>query len=180
MNLYLRLLFIFIVAKFKKRVSLFEEIKTSHRVFPNDLDLFGHMNNGRYFTVTDIARIDMLIRSGLWQELKKRKIIGVNAGQTVQFRKPLRPFQKYEIITKTIGWDNKHFYVENRFVSKKGVHALVLIRVRVMGIGKEKPTPAEILRHIYSNKIQENKMNRFLNIWNESSQMHWGESMVPN
>jgi acyl-ACP thioesterase len=55
MNLYLRLLWTLLRAPFKPRIVLGDTIELKLRVWPNDLDVNGHMNNGRYMTITDLA-----------------------------------------------------------------------------------------------------------------------------
>ena len=75
----------FFTSEFKKTILIFNEYNSSHYVLPNDLDLLGHRNNRRYFTITDMVRIEMLIRSGIWAEMKKRKIYAVMAEETAQF-----------------------------------------------------------------------------------------------
>lgn len=176
MNLYVRLILMFLRIKFEKPVSIFDEFVTRHRVMPNDLDLLGHMNNGRYFTITDLARIEMLIRAGVWKELRKRDLMPLMAGETVQFRRPLMPFQKYSIVTKTLGWDDKFVYVEHKFISKKGLHALIIVKVRVIGSDQERLAPKQFLGFGNSGEIADINLNDPINKWTESTQMHWKQN----
>lgn len=178
MNLYFRLILMFLRIKFKKPVSIFDEFVTKHRVLPNDLDLLGHMNNGRYFTITDLARIEMLIRAGVWKELRKRNLMPLMAGETVQFRKPLMPFQNYSIVTKTLGWDDKFVFVEHKFVSKQGLHALIIVKVRVIGNDRFRLAPRQFLGFGNPGEIAETKLNEPINKWTESTQMHWNQSVA--
>ena len=46
------------------------------RVSPGDIDVNRHMNNGRYLTIMDLGRIDVLIRTGLWREMNRQKLQG--------------------------------------------------------------------------------------------------------
>jgi len=64
MNLYLRLLWTLFRARFKPRIVLGDTIELNLRVWPNDLDVNGHMNNGRYMTITDLAIVEYFSRSG--------------------------------------------------------------------------------------------------------------------
>lgn len=173
MNLYVRLFLMFMRARFKGSISIFDEFISTHRVLPNDLDLLGHMNNGRYFTITDYVRIEMLIRAGIWEAMKKRNVYPVMAGETIQFRKSLKPFQKYEILSKTLGWDNKFFYVEHRFISRKELYALMLVKVRVIGAGSIRVSPSDVLRYVYPNNIKDININEPIASWSDSAQIHW-------
>ena len=65
MNLYIRLLYMFVASFFKKKIHALEETSLSFCVWPNDLDLNGHMNNGRYLSIMDIGRMDWVLRLGI-------------------------------------------------------------------------------------------------------------------
>lgn len=176
MNLYLRLFWTMFVSRFKSKISVLEELTSNHIVWPNDLDLLGHINNGRYFTITDYVRIGCLIRAGIWQEMRKRDILPLMAGETAQFRIPIKPFQKYQIKTRAIGWDKKFLYVEHIFSSKKGIHAILLVKVVPVAFGETKATPAEILRYVHKEEdIPEINVDEVITNWNSSSDGHWSE-----
>ena len=55
MNLYFRLLLAVLKALRAPRARLGETVELTLRVWPTDLDLNGHMNNGRYLTMVDLA-----------------------------------------------------------------------------------------------------------------------------
>ena len=40
------------------------------RVWPTDLDVFRHVNNGRYLSFMDLGRTDLIVRSGLWRAMR--------------------------------------------------------------------------------------------------------------
>ncbi len=80
-NLYLRLLLMHLTARRRGRLGIWDTARTAFRVRPHDLDLFGHVNNGRYLTIMDVARLDLLVRSGLWSRIRARGWYPVVAGQ---------------------------------------------------------------------------------------------------
>ena len=43
------------------------------RVLPNDLDTNLHLNNGRYLTLMDLGRVDLMLRMGVMGELRRRR-----------------------------------------------------------------------------------------------------------
>ncbi|MFC1515814.1 hypothetical protein ACFL7E_03545 [Thermodesulfobacteriota bacterium] len=77
---------------------------------------------------------------------------------------------------KTSGWDDKFFYVEHKFVSTKDLYALILVKARVIGSGRIKVSPSDVLRYVYSEEIEDIKMNESIATWAGSSQIHWNES----
>ena len=58
MNLYLRLLWTLLRCWRMPRITAGETLVRSLRVLPNDLDINGHMNNGRYLTVVDLMLME--------------------------------------------------------------------------------------------------------------------------
>src|SRR5438552_18715762 len=64
MNLYFRLLITILKALRAPRVTPGDTVELALRVLPTDLDLNGHMNNGRYLTLVDLGLVTVFIRSG--------------------------------------------------------------------------------------------------------------------
>ncbi|WP_084078367.1 thioesterase family protein [Demequina sp. NBRC 110057] len=132
MNLWLRLLLTRLRSRRRARLSLWDEAVTPFRVAPTDLDLLGHMNNGRYLTLMDLGRLDLMIRSGFWADLDTHGWFPVVAGQTITFRKELRLGQRFEIRTRILGLDDRWGYLEQRFCVGDTVHAHALVRTRFL------------------------------------------------
>lgn len=173
MNLYFRLIFMLLTASFKSRVSIFDTLKTSHRVWLNDLDVFGHMNNGRYFTITDLVRMQWLIRSGIWKKMKPLGYYPVMAGETAQFRGSLMPFQKYTITTRPLGWDERFIYVEHVFETADKINALLIVKTRILGKRGERVSPQEMLELAEIGQVETIQMDEILETWNDSTRRHW-------
>ena len=66
MNLWLRLIWVALSGWLGHRLDLpGEASRLTFRVWFHDLDPFRHMNNGRYLTLMDLGRTDLMVRSGL-------------------------------------------------------------------------------------------------------------------
>lgn len=89
---------------------------TRMRVQPFDLDLYRHMNNGVYLQCMDIARSNLLADLGAFGLLGERGWYPVVAAQTIKYRRSLLPFQRFEIRTRVLGWDERVVYLEQEFV----------------------------------------------------------------
>lgn len=99
------------------------------RVLPNDLDFNLHMNNGRYLTLMDLGRIDLVVRGGLLPHIRANKWFPVLGSCTIRFRRPLDAFQKYKLRTRLAGWDEKWLYMVQSFELPDGrIAALALVR----------------------------------------------------
>ncbi len=85
------------------------------RVWPNDLDIFLHVNNGVYLTMMDLGRTDMMLRSGIFQPIRKKGWYPVVAAETIRFQRSLKLFQKFSITTEVVGWDEKSIYMQQVF-----------------------------------------------------------------
>lgn len=102
------------------------------RVVPTDLDILGHMNNGIYFSIMDLARMDLLIRSGAWKKVRARGFYPVMASETITFRKSLQPWQRFNVESRIAGYDAKAVYVEQRFVVDDEIFASAMTRARFL------------------------------------------------
>jgi len=105
------------------------------RVLPTDLDVLGHMNNGVYFSIMDLGRMDLMIRSGLWPKLRARGWFPVMASATLTFRKSLQPWQLFDLETRIVGYDTKAVFVEQRFVVDGEIFAAGIAKARFLKKG---------------------------------------------
>lgn len=106
------------------------------RVLPHDVDLAGHMNNGVYFTMADLGRIDLAIRSGWARGQVRHRVSPVVMQETMTFRTSLQPLQAYELQSVIAGWDRISVFSEQRFVVDGQVCAQALVRMRFLRKGK--------------------------------------------
>ena len=105
------------------------------RVLPTDLDVLGHMNNGVYFSIMDLGRMDLMIRSGTWAKLRARGWYPVMASATMTFRKSLQPWQLFDLETRIVGYDDKATFVEQRFVVDGEIYAQGIAKARFLQKG---------------------------------------------
>lgn len=124
MNLYFRLIIICISTLFKPKITqILNPISRHFRVLPNDLDLNLHMNNGRYLTIMDLGRLEFLMRTGIMKQMIRSKAIPVLSGVQMRYRMELRPWQKYSLETRIVGWDEKWVFIEQKFIITDGKKA---------------------------------------------------------
>lgn len=115
------------------------------RVWPNDLDFNMHMNNGRYFTAADIGRLDWWLRTGIMKKALARGWGPVAGDANGRFSRSLQPFEKFQLHTRLMGWDEKWLFTEHRFVSKSGkIVAVIVVRYLFRSREAQQP-PATVL-----------------------------------
>jgi acyl-CoA thioesterase FadM len=112
----------------ESKVDLLATTRVCLRVWPNDLDLNIHVNNGRYLVLADIGRIHWFVRSGVLKVALQQKAFPVIGDAIAKFRHDLKLFQTFEIRTRLIGWDPKWGFIEHRFVHNDRVIGVVAIR----------------------------------------------------
>lgn len=148
MNLIFRLLYVLWGAARGTRLGPLDESVISLRVLPNDLDLNLHLNNGRFLTLMDLGRVDLLVRLGVVREMRRRRWGGVVASATVRFRRPLRLFQRFDLHTRLLCWDDRWFYMEHRFVRADDTLAVAIVKARFLATDGKKLTPPEVVAAI--------------------------------
>lgn len=128
MNLLFRLVRVVIAAFFRRRLKVLDDSVLRFIVWPNDLDVNLHMNNGRYLTIMDLGRIDLTVRTGIFGAMIRRRWSPVVGTVTIRFRKSLLPFRSYRLITRVVCWDDKWTYMEQRFERKGEVVATAFVK----------------------------------------------------
>lgn len=114
------------------------------RVWPGDLDLNLHMNNGRYLTLMDLGRLDLLIRCGMWRLVMDRGWRPVVGSATMRYRRPLGLMAHFELHTRLSCWDSKWFFMEQSFVRGGVAHGVGVVKA-LLRSGSRNVSPAEVL-----------------------------------
>lgn len=135
MNLFFRLLYLVIIGIRRPRMPLTDTSKLTLRVWPTDLDLWGHVNNGIFHSVADLGRFDFMRRTGFLKYLRTKRMVPVQAACIANFRRSLTVFQRFELSTRLIGWDERWIYIESRFERDGELVAHLIARTVARGRG---------------------------------------------
>jgi acyl-CoA thioesterase FadM len=133
MNLYLRLLWTLLRARFMAPMAFTATLTQRWRVLPNDLDINVHMNNGRYLTMVDLALIEFFSRTGFLKSVVKNGWRPMAGGVLVSFRRSLNPFQRYELRFRWLCSDERWNYLGFEFVRQGVVHAAGIMKGGAVG-----------------------------------------------
>jgi acyl-CoA thioesterase FadM len=148
MNLIFRLLAVvtaaILAAMRGRRAGLLEPSALHFRVWPTDLDINLHMTNARYFSVMDLGRTDLMIRVGLGPAILRNRWQPVLGGATIRYRRSLRPFQRFTLVSRVLCWDDKYIFIEHRMETRGGLAALAVVQGAFLG-GRGVVAPAEVL-----------------------------------
>ncbi len=128
---YFRLIKLFAKNKTKRKLKIGDESVLPMRVCLADIDPFMELNNGRHLTMMDFGRFDLAIRSGLIKVVKQKKWGLAVAGASVRYRHRLKFWQKYDLHSQIVGFDDKWFYFHQKTIRDNKIHSAALIRTAV-------------------------------------------------
>lgn len=131
-------------SKGRPALGLDSVARTGFLVLPSDIDFLGHLNNGRYLSYMDLARVDWTIRAGFEGTLAKRGIYGVIGQSTMAYRKSLLLWQRFDIETALLGVDDRAVYFQQRFVVDGEVYARGVVQARFIRKGAGTVKTAEV------------------------------------
>jgi acyl-CoA thioesterase FadM len=153
----------------KPRLTMLEDVRVPLRVWPNDLDVNRHMNNSRYLLAMDLGRWDYGLRSGVLQPAFRRRWFPVAGSVTLGFRRPLDPFQRFELVTRLVAWDAKWLWFEQRFEVDGRVHAVGRVKALFRGPRGNVPT-ADLLEAIGRPELRSPPLPEPIRLWREAEQ----------
>lgn len=116
MNLYLRLLVTLLRAWRAPRLGLGDTLERTLRVLPNDLDVNGHMNNGRYLTLIDLMLVEYFVRTGFAAMMLRHGWRPMSGGSFITYRRGLKPLQAYRLRFRLDACDAHWNYMRFEFV----------------------------------------------------------------
>ncbi len=139
MNLWLRLIWCLVTARFRPALQLPGDTSVLRfRVGLFDLDTSLHMNNGRYLTLMDLGRLDVMLRSGLWRAALANKWVPIASSVMIRYRRELGLLQAIKLNSRIVCWTEHAVIMEQWFVFDGGprdgqtaAHALFLARIHI-------------------------------------------------
>ncbi|EWC43406.1 hypothetical protein DRE_07653 [Drechslerella stenobrocha 248] len=102
--------------------QLFAPVKIASRAPLYECDFNCHKSNSTYFSDLDIGRTH-LVAHLIKKSLRNRRQRGETplyialGGVVSLFRREIKPYQKYEVWSRVLAWDEKWFWVVSHFVS---------------------------------------------------------------
>jgi acyl-CoA thioesterase FadM len=165
MNLFVRLLKVILLAFLRPGKLPPLGVSVLHfRVWPNDLDTNLHMNNGRYMTLLDLGRFDLLLRAGVFAIGWRRNWNPVLGSASIRFRRSLKLFESFTMRTRLIGWDSTWIYLEQTIESKNKLVTLAYLR-GMFTCPKGRVPMAEILAALGAQEMPSPELPEGLRLW---------------
>lgn len=146
MNLFFRLLIVFIRARMsKQKIGATEPVKIDFRVWLTDQDMFMHMTNSRYLSFSDLGTINYMVRAGFWKILRKKGWFPVICAQSMVITRMLDTPNKFQLVTKIIGWTDTYVCISHKFIYRNRQHAEVSVVARFASRDKQLVVPQNLI-----------------------------------
>lgn len=167
MTLFVRFWRVALTAPFRPRVGVLEETSVFLRVWPSDLDVLWHMNNGRYCSLMDLGRTDLLVRARVVREGIRHGWYPVIASETIRFRQSLTLFTRFELRSRLIGWDDRTLYMQHTFLRDKQLIARALVRLRFRTRDGALVDAPDVIAAV-DPTLQSPPLPEYVHLWQES------------
>lgn len=149
MNLYLRLLRVVLGGMIQASTHYAETTASRFRVWLHDLDAFGHMNNGRYLQIMDVARTHWMVRTGVLGAIRRNRWAPLLGGGFIRYRHSLKILQSYRVHSRLLCWDDRWFFIEHVFADRENRPvAIGITRAALRKKGNWVPS-SDVVAHVY-------------------------------
>jgi acyl-CoA thioesterase FadM len=105
-------------------LGVLDEDRIRMHVWPQDIDFNLHMNNARYLNMMDYARMHLLARGRLLEHIFRSRWQPLVGAVWMTYRRSLPLFSAFAIVSRLVCWDDRWFYIEQRFTSREGLAAI--------------------------------------------------------
>jgi acyl-CoA thioesterase FadM len=102
------------------------------RVWITDADFFA-VSVGAYLTYFEMGRVDLQLRTGFARLAMKMRWFAPTRSIVVEYWKPLRRFQRFQVFVKVLYWDDRWVYTEERIERNGSSIATALCKSTVLG-----------------------------------------------
>lgn len=131
-TLWLRMILVIIRSWRSGPATLSEERTLKFRVWLTEADL-SLFNNARYFSMMELGRLDIMLRTGAFRWARKNRLLPLVAAQTIRYKRSLKRFQTFTLKSRVICWDAKYIYIEHNFFRKGRLMAAGLAKACFLG-----------------------------------------------
>ena len=127
MNIWIRILITLTRSLFRPRIEATAVLRTEMIVGPTEADI-KYVGNARYLLFMEVGRLELMLRTRVFRQARRRKWTPLVAAQTIRYQSPLRRFQRFTLTTHLAAWDDKWFYIQHKIERKGRLMAFGLVR----------------------------------------------------
>lgn len=134
-----------------------------------------HKSNSTFYADLDVSRIELLVtlfkdaitplspRTTLAPESvysrrnRRKQLIAALGGVVCLFRREIKPYQRYDLVTRVLAWDDKWMYIVSYFLKPRGRHETEKMQDEIFASavsryvfkqGRQTMQPAEVFRNL--------------------------------
>lgn len=179
MHVLFRFLFLIATARKRPAVSIFDSVSLPMRALLTDIDAARHINNGMYFSLFDLGRFELMLRSGAWDVMRKNKWNPVVQAETITFRKSVVFNQKFTQETRLLGFDDRCIYFEQRMVANGEIYVQAIIATRM--VSKNGPVSnQEIIAAVGERVPEDLELPDWVAQWRENTALPGSRKPAPH
>lgn len=146
-------------------LGVLQEDSLRMRVGPNDIDLNLHMNNARYLSLMDYARIHLLARTRILEHLVRSRWQPLVGAVWVTYRRSLPLFTVFTLGSRLVCWDQRWFYIEHTFTGREGLAAVGWVK-GMLRDAQGSVTPQSVIDRVAPGTVTP-AMPESIATWNE-------------
>lgn len=147
MNLFFRLFVMSLVGavmRWRKPTHFTNATAIGFTAAPLDIDLNMHINNGRFLSLADLGRLHFLWSVGTLGGILKNGWMPLVGNVDIEYRKSIKLFQRFEVKTELLYWDEKWFYFQHVFMVGAKVSAVANVKALLIDRTRKVVDPARI------------------------------------
>ncbi len=110
------------------RIGMLDEDRVRMRVWPNDIDFNLHLNNSRFLSCMDYARIHLIAATGVLEPALRARWTPLVGSVFITYRRSLPLFTPFEIGSRVLCWDERWVYMEQNFTFSGGLAAVAWVK----------------------------------------------------
>ena len=129
----LRFLFLIIRCLITSPVELLSKRKLRFLALPFiDTDVTRVFTHS-YSIFMALARWDLMFGSEFRPLAIKNKWVPITTAETITYRRSIQAFERFEVVTEIVHWDEQRFYIEHRFMCKGKLCLRALVEGMIRG-----------------------------------------------
>jgi len=161
---------LYLASRLPRFTSMTETHISQHRCWPHDLDFWLELNNGRAMSIYDIGRTALGQRAGLIDTVRKEGWAMTMAGSITRFRRRIHGFERFEMRSRAVCWDDKFLYLEQSMWKQNGECASHVV-FRAAVTNKNGLIPIEDVLKAMGREDTSPKMPEWLEEWSQTENL---------
>jgi acyl-CoA thioesterase FadM len=117
----------------------------------------------------DLGRVWLLACIGLLRPAFRRRWAPVLSAAEISFLRPITPFARFELATRLLGWDEKYFYIEQRFVA--GGRLCAIAHVKGLFLSRHGRVPSDKVLEALNLNIASPELPEVVKHWNDLARL---------